>query len=89
MQREGLSDVDLVRSSMGARMVVELARRGLARHHRLPRPRRLLQSRAEEQAQTAVERFPDAELHWFPRCGHFPQWDQPQQTVELILRSTA
>ena len=41
------------------------------------------------QAQAAVRRFPDAQLHWFDRCGHFPQWDRPQETVELILRSTA
>ena len=41
------------------------------------------------QARTAVERFPDADLHWFDRCGHFPQWDQPEKTVDLILRCTA
>ncbi len=37
------------------------------------------------QARRAVELFPDAELHWFDHCGHFPQWDQPEQTVELVL----
>ncbi|MFD4366635.1 alpha/beta fold hydrolase [Rhodococcus sp. NPDC058521] len=40
------------------------------------------------QATPALHRFPDAELHWFDRCGHFPHWDQPEQTVDLILRST-
>jgi pimeloyl-ACP methyl ester carboxylesterase len=33
---------------------------------------------------TAVRKFPDASLHWFERCGHFPHWDQPKRTVELI-----
>jgi pimeloyl-ACP methyl ester carboxylesterase len=40
------------------------------------------------QASKALELFPDAKLHWFNNCGHFPQWDQPQQTVDLILRVT-
>ena len=40
------------------------------------------------QAKRATLLFPDAKLHWFERCGHFPQWDQPEETVELILRST-
>ncbi len=40
------------------------------------------------QAKRAMERFPGATLHWFDKCGHFPQWDQPAQTVELILDST-
>ncbi|MBW4660297.1 MAG: alpha/beta fold hydrolase [Drouetiella hepatica Uher 2000/2452] len=39
------------------------------------------------QAQRALELFPDARLHWFENCGHFPQWDVPQETVRLILRS--
>lgn len=41
------------------------------------------------QARRAQELFPDARLHWFQRCGHFPHWDQPQETVRLILDSTA
>lgn len=41
------------------------------------------------QAATALARFPGARLHWFDACGHFPMWDQPAQTVELILDSTA
>ncbi|TNM67303.1 alpha/beta fold hydrolase [Streptomyces sp. NP160] len=41
-----------------------------------------------KQAARAVELFPDAELHWFKRCGHFPQWDAPQEATRLILDST-
>ena len=41
------------------------------------------------QAQRALALFPDARLHWFERCGHFPHWDAPQETVRLILDSTA
>lgn len=40
------------------------------------------------QADKALKLFPDARLHWFNNCGHFPQWDQPQQTIDLILRVT-
>lgn len=40
------------------------------------------------QAQRAAELFPDARLHWFDDCGHFPMWDRPSETVELILRTT-
>lgn len=41
------------------------------------------------QAERALEKFPDARLRWFDDCGHFPQWDQPQETTRLILRATA
>ncbi|MBV9095379.1 MAG: hypothetical protein JO132_16135 [Streptosporangiaceae bacterium] len=37
------------------------------------------------EARQATERFPDASLHWFGHCGHFPHWDQPAQTSEMIL----
>ena len=40
------------------------------------------------QAKLAQERFPQATLHWFERCGHFPHWDAPAETVDLILAST-
>ncbi len=40
------------------------------------------------QAERALKRFPAAQLHWFEDCGHFPMWDKPQKTVELILSST-
>ncbi|GAA4393779.1 alpha/beta fold hydrolase [Hymenobacter koreensis] len=40
------------------------------------------------QARRATAAFPDAALYWFDRCGHFPQWDQPTETVALILSVT-
>lgn len=53
---------------------------GWSRQDRLCLPR---------QAARAATHFPGARLHWFDRCGHFPMWDQPDETVELILRATA
>lgn len=41
------------------------------------------------QAPRAANLFPAARLHWFERCGHFPHWDQPEETVRLVLASTA
>lgn len=40
------------------------------------------------QAKRALALFPDAHLHWFERCGHFPQWDAPREATRLILAST-
>ena len=40
------------------------------------------------QAARALAAFPDAKIHWFDRCGHFPHWDVPSLTVKLILDST-
>ena len=40
------------------------------------------------QSAAATERFPDAQLHLFDSCGHFPMWDQPEETVRLVLGST-
>lgn len=40
------------------------------------------------QARRAIAAFPGADLHWFEQCGHFPMWDQPAETVKLILAST-
>ena len=40
------------------------------------------------QAARAMEAFPSAKLHWFRKCGHFPMWDQPEETVRLILDET-
>lgn len=40
------------------------------------------------QAVRAQRLFPDADLYWFERCGHFPMWDQPHQTAQLILART-
>ena len=41
-----------------------------------------------KQAARATELFPDAVLHWFEKCGHFPQWDAPHEATRLILDST-
>ena len=40
------------------------------------------------QAARATQLFPDAVLHWFERCGHFPQWDAPHEATRLILEHT-
>ena len=40
------------------------------------------------QSRLALERFPDAQLHWFSNCGHVPQLDVPAETVALILAVT-
>ncbi|SCX55087.1 Pimeloyl-ACP methyl ester carboxylesterase [Klenkia marina] len=41
------------------------------------------------QAPRAQQAFPDAELHWFDSCGHFPMWDAPAEATRLILDVTA
>ena len=41
------------------------------------------------QAARAQAAFPQATLHWFDRCGHFPTWDRPQETVQVVLAATA
>ena len=41
-----------------------------------------------QQADRAMKAFPDAKLHWFEHSGHFPMWDQPEETVRLILDAT-
>ena len=41
------------------------------------------------QAHRALAAFPEARLHWFGRSGHFPMWDQPEETSRLILDATA
>lgn len=40
------------------------------------------------QAKLAKHLFPDARLHWFEKCGHFPHWDSPKETIQLILETT-
>ena len=40
------------------------------------------------QAARAKAAFPSAELHWFDKCGHFPMWDRPDETIRVILAST-
>lgn len=41
------------------------------------------------QSQEALKLFPDASLHWFDHCGHFPQLDVPEQATQLIMDVTA
>lgn len=38
-----------------------------------------------QQANRAIAAFPEATLRWFESSGHFPMWDQPQETVRVIL----
>ena len=52
---------------------------GWGRHDRLCLPR---------QAARAKAAFPSADLHWFDASGHFPMWDEPQDTVAVILAAT-
>lgn len=40
------------------------------------------------QAVRAQQLFPDARLHWFEGCGHYPHWDAPKETARLILETT-
>lgn len=41
------------------------------------------------QSVKALQLFPDAKLHWFDECGHFPHWDKPEETIRLILEVTS
>ncbi|MHA7143826.1 alpha/beta fold hydrolase [Arthrobacter sp. TmT3-37] len=41
------------------------------------------------EAAVAMSLYPDATLHVFEDCGHFPHWDQPQETARFILDATA
>ena len=52
---------------------------GWGRHDRLCFP---------QQAKRAIATFPSARMHWFERSGHFPMWDQPEETSKLILEAT-
>jgi len=52
---------------------------GWGRHDRLCLP---------QQAARAKAAFPSADLHWFEASGHFPMWDQPDETVAVILAAT-
>ena len=60
----------------------------------LPGPMRVVWGRQDRvtvpsQALRAQELFPDARVELFYACGHFPHWDQPQRTVQLVLEATA
>lgn len=37
------------------------------------------------QAYRAQKQFPGSRVHWLGNCGHYPVWDQPAETVRLIL----
>jgi pimeloyl-ACP methyl ester carboxylesterase len=52
---------------------------GWGRRDRVTLPRQAARARAA---------FPQAAVHWFDRCGHFPMWDRPDETVEVVLRAT-
>jgi len=41
-----------------------------------------------QQAQRARAMFPDAQLHWFENCGHFPHWDSPPEATQVVLEGT-
>jgi pimeloyl-ACP methyl ester carboxylesterase len=51
---------------------------GWGRHDRLCWP---------AQAWRAKVAFPSAELHWFEKSGHYPLWDEPEETLGLIRRT--
>jgi pimeloyl-ACP methyl ester carboxylesterase len=38
------------------------------------------------EAALAMALYPGATLEWFENCGHFPHWDQPERTVDFLLR---
>jgi pimeloyl-ACP methyl ester carboxylesterase len=40
------------------------------------------------QAERACLAFLDADFHLFRHSGHFPLWDMPTETAELILSAT-
>lgn len=40
------------------------------------------------QSKLALSLFPNAHLHWFSACGHFPQLDVPEEATQLILDVT-
>lgn len=41
-----------------------------------------------QQAHRAEAAFPSARLHWFKGSGHFPMWDEPEETAQVILDAT-
>lgn len=38
-----------------------------------------------KQAHRAMAAFPKSKMHWFEKSGHFPMWDQPMETIRVIL----
>jgi pimeloyl-ACP methyl ester carboxylesterase len=67
----------------------EGARRGSIRHPLVIGWGRQDRVCLPSQAARAIAAFPDAALYWFDQCGHFPHWDQPAETVQLILSVTS
>lgn len=53
---------------------------GWGREDRLCPPAQALQAR---------QLFPEARLHWFADCGHYPHWDAPLEVARLVLNTTA
>jgi pimeloyl-ACP methyl ester carboxylesterase len=51
---------------------------GWGRHDRLCLP---------AQAKRAQAAFPGSRLVWFDHSGHFPQWDEPDETVRCVLEA--
>jgi len=43
---------------------------------------------APREAERALALFPGAHVYWFEDSGHYPMWDVPAETVQLILAST-
>jgi pimeloyl-ACP methyl ester carboxylesterase len=41
------------------------------------------------QARRALAAFPDATLHRFRHSGHFPMFDSPDETVQMVLEATS
>ena len=41
-----------------------------------------------KQARRAMVAFPTAKMHWLAESGHFPMWDQPMDTLQVILDAT-
>ncbi len=52
---------------------------GWGRHDRLTLP---------VQAERAVAAFPGARLHWLEHSGHYPLFDEPDETIALIMEAT-
>ena len=65
---QDLVEVDAVGSSMGARLVLELRRRGVLGFGGVAGSQRIL----ERLAKRASALFPSARLHCFDNCGLFP-----------------
>lgn len=40
------------------------------------------------EAAVAMSLYPDATLHVFENCGHFPHWDQTEEAARFILEAT-